>query len=305
MSEQQAIAIREPSPIKRQSPREAVAEAKEQADTLMDIVRAGKLAVDGKYLKAEAWQTIARFNGFLIMPAGPTTDLLDADFNYLGSRAQCQLVRISTGEILPGAEGTCMMDETVTDRETGEEKPRWEDRYACASMAQTRAQGKTGRMAFAWVAVLAGYDTTPAEEMDGIRKTGGAPDLGGDRLCPQCQKPAIIKGRAEYGGGWLCFKKKGGCGAKFPDGYDFSPKDKAGFPGHTVAPEVVESDIEMPADLEQTWIRLDEMREAKGWTKAKLTKHLMATFNTPDPRKLSKDQLFSVVQYLGSIPHER
>jgi hypothetical protein len=37
----------------------------------------------------------------------------------------------------------------------------------------------------------------------------------GERLCPGCEKPAIIKGKAEYGGGWLCFTKKGGCGAKF------------------------------------------------------------------------------------------
>jgi hypothetical protein len=33
--------------------------------------------------------------------------------------------------------------------------------------------------------------------------------------CPTCRQPAIIKGKAEYGGGWLCFKKRGGCGAKF------------------------------------------------------------------------------------------
>jgi len=38
------------------------------------------------------------------------------------------------------------------------------------------------------------------------------------RVCPACAQAAIIKGREEYGGGWLCFKKKGGCGAKFRDG---------------------------------------------------------------------------------------
>lgn len=38
-----------------------------------------------------------------------------------------------------------------------------------------------------------------------------------ERKCPNCGKPAIIKGKAEYGGGWLCFNKKGGCGAKFTD----------------------------------------------------------------------------------------
>jgi hypothetical protein len=38
------------------------------------------------------------------------------------------------------------------------------------------------------------------------------------RACPACAAAAIIKGREEYGGGWVCFKKKGGCGAKYPDG---------------------------------------------------------------------------------------
>lgn len=38
------------------------------------------------------------------------------------------------------------------------------------------------------------------------------------RKCPHCNQPAIIKGKAEYGGGWLCWNKRGGCGAKFSDG---------------------------------------------------------------------------------------
>lgn len=38
-----------------------------------------------------------------------------------------------------------------------------------------------------------------------------------ERVCPECGKPAIIKGKREFGGGWLCFKKKDGCGAKFDD----------------------------------------------------------------------------------------
>lgn len=36
--------------------------------------------------------------------------------------------------------------------------------------------------------------------------------------CPSCGKETVIKGKEEYGGGWVCFKKKGGCGAKYPDG---------------------------------------------------------------------------------------
>jgi hypothetical protein len=36
--------------------------------------------------------------------------------------------------------------------------------------------------------------------------------------CPECGKEAVIKGKEQYGGGWLCFKKKDGCGAKWEDG---------------------------------------------------------------------------------------
>lgn len=39
----------------------------------------------------------------------------------------------------------------------------------------------------------------------------------GERVCPACGKPTIIKGKAEYGGGFICFAKKGGCGTKFDD----------------------------------------------------------------------------------------
>ena len=38
------------------------------------------------------------------------------------------------------------------------------------------------------------------------------------RKCPNCGKEAIIKGKAEYGGGWVCFEKKGGCNSKWREG---------------------------------------------------------------------------------------
>ena len=37
------------------------------------------------------------------------------------------------------------------------------------------------------------------------------------RKCPNCGKETIIKGKEEYGGGWVCYVKKGGCGSKFVD----------------------------------------------------------------------------------------
>lgn len=40
----------------------------------------------------------------------------------------------------------------------------------------------------------------------------------GGRICPECGQAAIIKGKAEFGGGWLCYSKKGGCNTKWADG---------------------------------------------------------------------------------------
>jgi hypothetical protein len=37
------------------------------------------------------------------------------------------------------------------------------------------------------------------------------------RKCPVCGKEAIIKGKEDMGGGWICWNKRGGCGSKFSD----------------------------------------------------------------------------------------
>jgi hypothetical protein len=70
-----------------------------------------------------------------------------------------------------------------------------------------------------------------------------------DRACPNCGQPAIIKGKAEYGGGWVCFKKKGGCGSKWPDG-------AAEIEGQ----EVGQVDNPDPFDLDVTLAKMAEKR---------------------------------------------
>jgi hypothetical protein len=76
------------------------------------------------------------------------------------------------------------------------------------------------------------------------------------RVCPNCSKEAIIKGKAEYGGGWVCFHKKGGCGAKFPD-------DAEEIVGQTVG------EIENP-DLPDTWNTVVKMAEKRARVSAVL-----------------------------------
>jgi hypothetical protein len=70
-----------------------------------------------------------------------------------------------------------------------------------------------------------------------------------ERTCPQCGKAAIIKGKAEYGGGWVCFKKKNGCGAKFAD-------------GDSVIESQVVGEIGNP-DLPDTWNTVVKMAEKR------------------------------------------
>ena len=58
-----------------------------------------------------------------------------------------------------------------------------------------------------------------------------------ERTCPECGAEAIIKGKAEYGGGWICFAKKGGCGAKFKDG---DPAIESQHTGRVANPDVAD-----------------------------------------------------------------
>ena len=53
-----------------------------------------------------------------------------------------------------------------------------------------------------------------------------------DFPCPSCGEKAIISSKPEYGGGWICFKKKNGCGKKW--GPDDDPRiEELGDPTNT------------------------------------------------------------------------
>ena len=167
----EAVAIRE-----KRTPDELIAEGKIQATALMKVVKEAGLAKDlggsKPHLEVEAWQTIGRFNGYLTDIVW-TKPIIEAG-EKVGYEARAELVRIDDGLHSIGAEACCFFNEEI-ERKDGTTFRRWDDDYAVRSMAQTRAQSKLGRMAFAWVAVLAGYSGTPAEEMEGVRKKGGRP----------------------------------------------------------------------------------------------------------------------------------
>ena len=161
----EALVVRE-----KRTPDELIAEGKIQATALMKVVKEAGLSKDlggsKPHLEVEAWQTIGRFNGFLTDIVW-TKPIIEGG-QKVGYEARAELVRIDDGVHVIGAEACCFFDEEI-ERKDGTTFKRWDDSYAVESMAQTRAQSKLGRMAFAWVAVLAGYSGTPAEEMDGMK----------------------------------------------------------------------------------------------------------------------------------------
>jgi hypothetical protein len=78
-----------------------------------------------------------------------------------------------------------------------------------------------------------------------------------ERTCPNCEQPAVIKGKEEYGGGYVCWHKKGGCGAKFPDGDQRIESQEIG-------------EIENP-DLPDQWNAVDKMSKKRAYVDATLS----------------------------------
>jgi hypothetical protein len=105
-----------------------------------------------KYLEYGDWQTLASFFG---ATAGTEwTKLIEHDGKPSGYHARAMVY--CKGDVIAAAEAICLRSER-----------NWKDRdwNSLMSMAQTRAAGKALRNAFGWVAELAGYAATPAEEM--------------------------------------------------------------------------------------------------------------------------------------------
>ena len=128
------------------------------ANNLKEMVISNRLytSIQGKnYVNVEGWQIAGAFTG--IFPVVELVENLSDDTCYR-YRAEVSL-RNSNGDKVGYGVAIC------TNKEPG--KTRF-DEYAVASMAQTRAVGKAFRMKIGWLLKIAGYETTPAEEMDAV-----------------------------------------------------------------------------------------------------------------------------------------
>lgn len=137
-------------------PQDMVKKASEIANVLSDVIEKQKLFTlfnGKKHINVEGWQTLGTILG--ILPKEKRV----VEHEDKAFEAEIELVSVRTGLVVGGASSYCGMDE-----------PNWarKPKFSRRSMAITRATGKAYKGAFGWIATLAGYASTPAEEMDGI-----------------------------------------------------------------------------------------------------------------------------------------
>lgn len=158
-------------------PNEIIASATAKANALAKVVEDRKLYTDiqgKKHVRVEGWQMLGALLG--VFPSVTSRPLYGPDGEKLGWEATCE-ARTIQGDVVGSADSQCTRDEPPG--RNGREN-RWLNApdYAVRSMAQTRATSKALRLALGFVMSLAGFDTTPAEEMDGIQRDDDRPASG-------------------------------------------------------------------------------------------------------------------------------
>lgn len=146
-------------------------EALQVASTLQTFVTERKLTanIQGKnYPLVEAWQFAGSQLGLIPVVKEVKNLSTDTELKY---EAMVEVIRLTDSVVLSRGYAVCSNKENS--------KRRF-DEYAIASMAQTRAVGKAYRNILAWLMKAAGFEATPAEEMDFIKDEVG--DEGRDFL---------------------------------------------------------------------------------------------------------------------------
>jgi hypothetical protein len=166
------------------NPADIISTAVKTAKALADIVnklnlyftleRQGKIT---KYVYVDGWEVLG---GMLGVGAHEESSTKLEN----GYEAIVVLKRHSDGAVVGRGSAICTRDEN---------KWRNRDEYAIKSMAITRATGKAYRLSFSWIMKLAGYEATPAEEMEGERdqvekEQGGKQPEGNNKSEPKKQE---------------------------------------------------------------------------------------------------------------------
>ena len=128
------------------------------AQDLAKFIRENRLSmqIQGKdYVNVEGWQYAGARLG--ILPVIEEVHRVQSNDDEVKYQAHVKLVNLKTDSVVGSGFAIC------SNRESGK---RYYQEFAIASMAQTRAIGKAYRNSLAWIIRAAGYEPTPAEEMD-------------------------------------------------------------------------------------------------------------------------------------------
>lgn len=154
MSDQLAIA--EQGSIALANPATYVRQATRLATELAAVINSQKLfaPIQGrKYVTVEAWTLLANMLG--VHPIVVWSRRIDQGEETEGWEARVE-VRNGSGDLIGAGEAMCTRQEKTWG-------PR--DDFALRAMAQTRAISRALRNPLGFVVKLAGYESTPAEEM--------------------------------------------------------------------------------------------------------------------------------------------
>jgi len=143
------------------------------AKKLQDFVDKQQLSIEiaGKrYVLMEGWQFVAALDN--VIPKVVRVENLSEEYEET----------LPNGQIVKRKEIKWLAEVEVYDKNgnviskgfglasSKEAKRKGQDEYAILSMAQTRAIAKALRNRYGWLMKLAGYEPTPAEEIDGIKE---------------------------------------------------------------------------------------------------------------------------------------
>lgn len=139
-------------------PERIVLNAAAVADELARVVEDRRLyvAIRGrKHIRVEGWTLLGALVG--VFPYVVWSRRLAGEIDELTDGWEARVeARTLAGQLVGAAESQC---------DHSEERWRDADEYALRSMAQTRATGRALKGPLGFVFALAGYETTPAEEM--------------------------------------------------------------------------------------------------------------------------------------------
>jgi hypothetical protein len=136
------------------------------ADELAKFIKERKLYsnIQGKaYVNVEGWAYAGTNLGIVPIILEAENLSTEGEYKY---RASVELVNIHTDKKVGFGIAICS---------NKEKSKKYFDEYAICSMAQTRAIGKAYRNLLAWIIKAAGYEPTPAEEMEGLHQEESKP----------------------------------------------------------------------------------------------------------------------------------